>query len=109
MNEAERKALGNGMPILCTYDIEPNRYVMFARLRSMWKEAGEGRSYAQLADLLGVPKQAIAQWATGTGSKSPAPWYVIMRLCFWLGLAVAVEPGGAKLYKMPDVDDVDAD
>lgn len=96
-------------PPLCIEGAEPDRHSLFAKLRSMWRDAAEtieidgeeeSRSYASLARYLGVPKQAVSQWATGSGGKAPAPWSVIMRLCHDLGLGIAIEPSGAKLYRL---------
>lgn len=84
-------------------NVEANRYALFAKLRELWKQAGqdEERTSQALADHLGVPKQRITQWATGSGSKAPAPWHVIMRLCGELGFGVALHPfEGAKLYRL---------
>jgi hypothetical protein len=98
------------LPELCREGEEPNRFALFAKLRTMWRDAGstieidgeeEARSYASLARYLGVPKQAVTQWATGSGGKAPAPWHVIIRLCYDLGLGIAIEPSGAKLYRLP--------
>jgi hypothetical protein len=96
-------------PPLCQNGNEPDRYKMFASLREMWKHMDEplvldgeecDRTYVNLARRLDTSKQAVAQWATGSGDKSPAPWHVIMTLCHDLGLGVAIEPSGAKLYRL---------
>lgn len=90
------------MPVdLTTEGSEPNRYALFAKLREMWKGAEEGRTSASLAAHLNTPKQRVTQWATGSGGKAPAPWWVILKLCHELGLGVAINPKeGAKLYRI---------
>lgn len=96
---------------LCEDGAEPNRYKIFAKLREMWCKVKEpiliggeeqNRSSAALSRYLDVSKQAVTQWATGSGGKSPAPWHVIMKLCKDLGLGVALEPKGAKLYRLTE-------
>lgn len=100
------------IPTLCQPGNEPDRYRMFATLREMWRDLDEPlhlpgedgpqpRTYVNLAKRLDTSKQAVAQWATGSGDKAPAPWHVIMTLCNDLGLGVAIEPHGAKLYRPP--------
>lgn len=94
---------------LCADGAEPDRLALFATLRTLWKDQEgpvvingqeEPRTYANLGRILGYPKQTIAQWATGSGGKAPAPWFVIMRLCHHLGLGIAIDASGAKLYRI---------
>lgn len=83
-------------------DYTVNRYALFAKLREMWKNKEPGRTYSALASKLGVPKQLVSQWATGSGSRSEPPWSVLVGLCDELDLGIAIEPDGVKLYELPD-------
>lgn len=96
---------------LCQEGAEPDRFKLFAKLRELWKSKDGTKlingkedpySYASLGRWLDVPKQSISQWATGTGDKSPPPWHIVMRLATELGLGVALEGEGAKLYPLAD-------
>jgi len=96
------------IPPYCQDGAEPDRYGLFDTLRNMWIEAEptikigreeRPRTFAALADHLGVPKQNVTQWATGSGGKAPAPWWYIMRLCHELGLGISITPEKCSLYR----------
>ena len=86
-------------PPLCEPGAEADRFRLFATLREQWRDAEPGRTYTQLAEELGVTKQNVSQWATGTGDRSPPPWWILMELCHRLDLGIGLEPGGSKLYR----------
>jgi len=94
------KPVPKDAPVLCHVGTEPDRFKIFATLRECWKSEEKDRTYSALATTIGYTKQQVAQWATGSGDKSPAPWSVIMLLCNELGYGVAIAPGGVKLYRM---------
>ena len=103
------------MPIpntdLTIEDAEPDRYRVFAKLREIWKKVDKpvpgtkdrARNSSSLAEYLNTPKQRVTQWATGSGGKGPAPWWVIMLLCHELGFGIALHPKqGMKLYRLKE-------
>lgn len=108
------------LQVMCRPDTAPDRYRFraFASLREKWVEIDkvahsyhtgepmldeEGnprkRTMTLLADCLGVSKQAVSQWATGSGDKSPPPWHIIMWLCDQVGLQIVVRPDDMYLQE----------
>lgn len=79
--------------------VEPDRFALFRDLRRLWKEANDGGTNEDLGLWLGVPRQNVAQWSTGSGEKSPAPWWAIMRLADDLGLVVVIDGQSASLHR----------
>ncbi len=92
------------LPKMCLEDADPDRYELFAILRELWYKQGveleekTKRTNAELARRLGVNAQNTSQWASGSAGKSPAPWFIIMTLCHWLELFIAIKPDGVQLY-----------
>lgn len=99
-------------PTLTTKGSEPDRRALYVTLRERWLKVEapvvnpqtgepEHRSVRLLASLLGTPKQACTQWATGSGDREPPPWWVVLWLCNELGLGVAIDPrSGVRLYPL---------
>lgn len=92
------------LPPLCRPGATPDdyRFRLFATLREKWVTQGgdeQRRTYTQLAEMLGVTKQAVSQWATRSGDKSPPPWHVLMRLCHELGYEIVMGPNELVLIK----------
>ena len=79
-------------PESCSPDSKLDRYGLFARLRDLWVQEGHGANYSAMAKTLGVQRQHVTQWATGSGARGPAPWHVINRLLFDLKSVVIIDP-----------------
>ena len=99
------------LPLMCRPGASPDdfRFKVFTTLREQWVSKDdtddEGkprrRTYTMLAEMLGVTKQAVSQWATRSGDKSPPPWHVLMRLCHELGYVIVLRPEGPALAERP--------
>ncbi len=101
MAKKKDDALVDELPPLCVDGAAPDLHAVFAKLRDMWVQVEDGRSYAALAKRLGskVKAQNVSQWATGSGKKSPPPWHIIMTLCHDLGLRVVIDPSKIELHR----------
>lgn len=91
------------LPPACQPSAAPNWFGIFSKLRDHWLANNQGRNLTQLAARLGVHKQKISQWATGSGDASPAPQHIFMQLCHELGYVIVLGPEGAVLFKAPTV------
>lgn len=88
-------------PSPCQMNTEPDRYALWKQLTDLWAQTGpEGpRTMRSLAEHFGVPNQNVSQWKTGSGEKSAAPWFLIMKLALELNVLVVLDPhDGARLH-----------
>lgn len=92
------------LPAPCRMSAVPDCYAIWRQLADLWlaqpvATGGPIRTSRGLADHLGVPAQNVSQWKTGSGDKSAAPWFLIMRLALELDVLVVLDPrDGARLH-----------
>lgn len=97
------------LPAMCRPGQAPNWFIVFDELRKQWIARNPGKNYTNLAERLGIPKQRVTQYATGSGDSGPPPVYVLMQLCHELGFVLVLAPEGARLFKAPREADIAAD
>jgi len=91
------------MPRIDTPGASPDRAALFKDLRAMWLGIDDSRTSRELAALLSegvdrsVSPQRVSQWAAGSDAKHPCPWWVLMRMCRELGVAIVVGPDGCEI------------
>lgn len=86
------------MPVLALRGAEPNYRDIYQYLRAEWRRR-TGRSYQHLAEELATSKQLVTQWATGSGRASQPPKWVLLWLCWQLGLLLVEAPNGVRLAR----------
>lgn len=96
-----------GLPALCAPGAYPNLFVIWDQLRTIWTGLHK-QPLSRLADRLGIHKQRVTQYATGSnGVNQHAPWPLLMQLCHELGFVIVISPHGAQLFKSPDAVDLE--
>lgn len=80
-------------PVSCERDAAMDRNHLFRVLRERWMNAKPGRIGTDLCQFLGVRKQLVSSYGTGTDGRRPPLW-VLMRLCQDLNLELRMTPDG---------------
>lgn len=84
--------------IFAKHGVEPPLNQLFKQLRDLWQKEEPGRSFSQLATMLGVPRQNVSQWATGSDGRKP-PWWVVMTLAETTGYRIVATSAEWTLEK----------
>lgn len=71
---------------------------LFDQLRDIWRAQHPDKRYSDLAEILGVRRPDIAQWASGSDKRKP-PWNVVMWLCSETGYEVRGDGNGWRLLR----------
>lgn len=92
--------LPNKLPPFAVKGSDLPRVALFAELRDRWLAAGDDdpkRTTVALSKLLDVSLTKVSCWTTG--SDGVAPWWVILRVAYELGLVVVLAPDSVSLVE----------
>ena len=72
---------------------------VFKVLRDLWLDAEEDRTSVKLGEFLGIRKQKISTFATGSDGYVP-PWSALLMLCSSLDRELRISGGGIVIARV---------
>lgn len=99
------------LPPLTERGAEPDRRLIFEDMLSLWEEKvsppdAQAGASSRLAEWLDVHRQHVSTWRSttvGGQKRNGAPWWVLLAMADYLGLAILITADGHMIIKKPVV------